>query len=81
MVGALIVLASYMRQISNFKNRHKENATWSSPVPFFGPLFVIVGYFVLPIEFTAWIFLVVALDPDTVVTVVSIPYLIKGLRE
>jgi len=79
--GALIILASYVRQISNFKNRHNEKGQWSSPAPFFGPLLVIVGYSVLPIEFSSWIFLVVVLDPDTVLTILSIPYLFKGLRE
>ncbi len=79
--GALIVFVSYVRQIRNFKNRKKENGEWSSPVPFVGPLFIIVGYSMLAVEFSNWIFLTIVLDPDTVVTILSIPYVIKGLRE
>lgn len=79
--GTLIIIASYLRQISNFRNRNKENGKWSSPAPFFGPLLVIVGYSALPFEFSGWIFLVIVLDPDTVLTILSIPWLIKGLRE
>ena len=35
--GVFIIAASYIRQFANFKNRHKENVSWSSPVPFVGP--------------------------------------------
>lgn len=79
--GTLIVLASYVRQVTNFRNRDKQSGRWSSPVPFIGPVLIIVGYSALPIEFSKWVFLVIVLDPNTVFTVLSIPYLIKGLRE
>ena len=79
--GLLIVFASYVRQITNFRNRKKENGKWSSPAPFIGPVFVVVGYAALPFEFTPWIFLIFMLDPDTVITIISLPYLIKAFRE
>ena len=79
--GLLIVFASYVRQITNFRNRKKENRQWSSPAPFVGPLFIIVGYSALPFEFSGWLFLVLVLDPDTVITILSLPHLIKELRE
>lgn len=79
--GTFIVFMSYVRQISNFRNRHNDNARWSSPAPFIGPLFVIVGYFLLATEFSYWILLTLVLDPDTVITILGIPYLIKGLQE
>ncbi len=79
--GLFIVLASYVRQITNFRNRKKENGKWSSPAPFVGPVFVVVGYAALPFEFTPWIFLIIVLDPDTLITIVGLPYLIKALRE
>ncbi len=79
--GSLIVLASYVRQISNFRNRNKADGQWSSPAPFIGPLLIIVGYAALPVEFSSWIFLAIVLDPDTVITILSLPHLIKGLRE
>ena len=50
------------------------------PGPVVGPALVVVGYLVLPVEFSKWIFLVIVLDPDTVITVLSIPYFFKGLR-
>ena len=49
--------------------------------PFIGPVLVILGYFALPIEFSKWTLLVIVFDPDTVVTISSIPYLFKALRK
>lgn len=81
LAGTLIVFASYVRQWRNFRNRKDKNFQWSSPAPFVGPLFIIVGYSTLPLEFSDWIFWVFVLDPDTLITILSIPYLIKGFRE
>jgi hypothetical protein len=75
--GLFIVITNYVRQIANFRNRKGH---WSSPAPIVGPLFIIVGYSALPFEFSNWIFLAVVLDPDTVITVISLPYLIKAFR-
>ncbi len=77
--GLFIVVTNYVRQVANFRDRKKEGQ-WSSPAPIIGPLFIIVGYSALPFEFSNWIFLAVVLDPDTVITVIGLPYLIKGLR-
>lgn len=79
--GALIIFAGYVRQITNFRNRHKKNGSWSSPAPFIGPILVIVGYSGLPVEFSKWIFLVIVLDLDTMITLLNLRYLFKGLRE
>lgn len=82
--GSLIIFASYMRQIANYRSRNKEDRQWSSPVPFIGPVLVILGYFLLPIEFSNWIFLVIVLDPDTVITFYehSLPFsIIAGIGE
>jgi len=81
LAGALIVLASYVRQISNCLNRYKKDWRYSSPAPFIGPMLIILGYFALPIEFSIWIFLILLLDPDTVIAILSIPHLIKAIRE
>jgi hypothetical protein len=78
--GLFIVITNYVRQIANFRNGKKEGH-WSSPAPIVGPLFIIVGYSALPFEFSNWIFLAVVLDPDTVITVISLPYLIRALRD
>jgi hypothetical protein len=79
--GLFIVVTNYARQISNFRSGKKENGRWSSPAPLVGPLFTIIGYLILPFEFSGWILLVIVLDPDTVITILGIPYLIKALRE
>ena len=79
--GSFIIVANYVRQITNFRNRNKKNGQWSSPAPFVGPLFIIVGYSMLPFEFSNWMFLVIVLDPDTVITILSLPFPIKGFRE
>ena len=80
-LGSLIIFASYVRQIRNFNNRHRKDRPWSSPVPFIGPLLVIAGYSGLPVEFSKWIFLVIVLDPDTMITLLNLRYLFKGLCE
>jgi len=78
--GVFIVVTNYVRQIANLRNRKKEGR-WSSPAPFVGPLFIIIGYSALPLEFSKWIFLAFVLDPDTVITVMGLPHLIKALRD
>ena len=79
--GIFIIFTSYVRHITNHRNRNKKDAPYSSPAPIVGPLFVIVGYTALPFEFSNWIFLVILLDPDTLITLVGLPYLIKAFRE
>jgi len=78
--GLFIVVTNYVRLIANYRNR-KKDGHWSSAAPIVGPLFIIVGYSLLPFEFTNWIFLAFILDPDTVITVIGLPHLIKALRE
>ena len=76
--GAFIIFCGYSRQIHNFKNRRRKNASWSSPVPFVGPIFVLVGLNALSVELSAWALLIFALDPDTALTVIYFPiFLVK----
>jgi len=79
--GLFIVVSNYVRQVSNYRNSKKENGKWSSPAPFVGPIFIIVGYAALPFEFSGWIFLAIVLDPDTFIMIVGLPHLIKAFRE
>ena len=81
LAGLLIVAGNYFRQIKNFMNRKKKDVGWNSPLPFMGPLFVIMGCSMLPFEFKTWILWIIVLDPDTLLTIVSIPYFFKGLRK
>ena len=78
--GAFMILINYVRQISNFKKRNSKVRSWSSPKPFIGPILLIIGYSLLPITFSNWIYLIILLDPDTLLMILSMPYiLIKGL--
>ncbi len=79
--GVFIVISNYVRQITNHRNSKKKNGKWSSPAPFVGPIFVVVGYAALPFGFSPWIFLIFVLDPDTLITVIGLPYFIKAFRE
>lgn len=78
--GLFIVVTNYVRLITNYRNR-KKDGHWSSPAPIVGPLSIIVAYSALPFEFSNWIFLAIILDPDTVITVIGLPHLIKAFRE
>jgi len=81
LLGLFIIFSNYVRQITNYRNRNNVNAKYSSMAPLVGSLFTLVGYSILPFEFSYLIFLVFVLDPDTLLAILSIPYLIKGLLE
>jgi len=81
LLGLFIIFSNYARQLTNFRNRNKENAKHSSIAPLFGPLFIIVGYSMLPFEFSNFVFFVIVVDPDTVIAILSIPYFFKGLSQ
>lgn len=44
-----------------------------------GPALVILGFSLLPVPFSKWVLLIIALDPDTVLTILSLPSLFRGL--
>ncbi len=79
--GLFVISMNYLRQYANFKNRNNEEARHSSAAPFVGPVFVMGGYVLLPFEYSNWIYLVLLLDPDTLLILLSIPYLVKGFRQ
>ena len=74
--GLFIIGCSWMRQVNNARARKDPDRRWSSPVPFLGPILCIVGYASLPLPFSGWVFLLFAVDLDTVITVVGILYLL-----
>ncbi len=80
--GSFIIFCSYSRQVLNYKNRHNPKASYSSPAPFIGPIFVIVGLTMLSVELSPWILLVFLLDPDTVMIVAGLIWLLfRGKRQ
>ena len=78
--GLFVIFCSYSRQIQNFRNRGRANAPWSSPAPFIGPIFVLVGLTMMSVSLPAWSLLLFVLDPDTVIVIVSLPALVVKLR-
>lgn len=79
--GVFIILSNVIRQIINFRDRGTKDIKHHSIAPFFGPIFVIAGYIMLPFEFSNLIFFVILLDPDTLMAVLGIGYFIKGMRK
>lgn len=77
--GLFIIGCSYSRQIYNYRNRGRPDAPWSSPAPFIGPIFVLVGLSALSVDLSAWSLLLFALDPDTVIVVAGLPVLFLKL--
>jgi len=75
--GSLIILQNYTRQFNNAKNAKMKNGKHSSAAPFIGPIGIILGFLIFPVKFSPLIFLVFVIDPDTVLIVKSIPFLIK----
>jgi hypothetical protein len=77
--GVFIIVAAYIRQIGNYKNRRTRGGKCSSPAPFIGPIFVMVGLTWLSVDLSAWLLLLFLLDPDTVVVVLGLPWLLKQM--
>ena len=76
-LGCFVILTNYARHFENYLNKKKKIHKWSSPAPFFGPIFIILGYLILPIVFNFKIFWIFLLDIDTVMIILGIPFLIK----
>ncbi len=80
--GLFIIVCSYIRQVQNHKNRNNPEASYSSPAPFIGPILVIVGLTLVSVELSPWMLLLFLLDPDTVLIVVGLIWLLfKGKRQ
>jgi len=77
--GLYVIGCSYIRQLRNYRNRNRRGYSWSSPVPFVGPLLAVIGWVILPTNLSAWVLLVFVVDPDTVVFALSLPVLLHRL--
>ncbi len=85
-LGSLFVLfglygitLSYIRQITNYRHIRQGIDSWSSPTPFLGPLAILIGSLVLPLQFGWWILFVFLVDPDTIIALISLPPLIRDI--
>jgi hypothetical protein len=77
--GIFIIVAAYIRQINNYKFGKTGQGKHSSPAPFIGPIFMIVGISLMQFELSGWIWMLFLLDPDTIVTLISLPEFFKQL--
>jgi len=75
--GILLLIINYGRLIHNLLPKYKKQG-WVSPTPLIVPFLIIVGYLILPIKFNNLIFLIIIIDPDTLLTIISLPWLIKN---
>ncbi len=77
--GLYVIGCSYVRQLRNYRNRNQTGYSWSSPVPFVGPLLAVIGWTILPTDLSAWVLLLFVADPDTVIFALGLPGLMHRL--
>ena len=77
--GIYILGMNWHGQIQNYRNKKKGIKKYSSPLPFIGPILICVGYNFAGFPFTGLIFLAFLRDPDTVLTILGIPWFFIGL--
>lgn len=73
--GLYIVIMNWAAQFQNYRNKKKGIEKFISPVPFVGPIFICMGYEFAGFSFTWFVFLSFLLDPGTVITIISLPWL------
>jgi hypothetical protein len=79
-VGTLLIIFSVyvmvlgiIRQIGNYIESKKEDGSWSSSIPLIATLTFVMGYAILPIEFSFWSFLIVLADVETLMILIGLP--------
>ncbi|MEM9158064.1 MAG: hypothetical protein AAGB46_03370 [Verrucomicrobiota bacterium] len=79
MGGALIALGlwissfSILRMAKNSRRRKVGDSRHVSGLPFAGPLFFLLGYRVLPVDFSMLAFLIFLIDWDTSLLLIFVP--------
>ena len=77
LLGLYLITLNYIRLIKNLqRSRRPGIGNWSSPMPIVGPLMVLLGSVVLPLHFSWWVLIAFLVDPDTILFVISLPYLV-----
>ena len=80
-LGLSAIVWNYVRQISNFQHKRQGKDGWDSPAPLAGPALVILGGWLLPLNFSWRMFIAFLVDPDTVIVLISLPWLFWALAE
>ena len=70
---AYVMVLGIIRQIGNYIQSKKEDGSWSSPTPVIATFTFVIGYAILPIEFSFWSILVVLADIETLMILVGLP--------
>lgn len=73
-LGAYISLSAVMRTAINSRNRQRGGDRWVSGVPFVGPILFCLGWLLSPLPWSWWALLVLAVDFDTPLALVYVPY-------
>ncbi|MEE8472387.1 MAG: ADP-ribosylglycohydrolase family protein [Dehalococcoidia bacterium] len=81
LLGLSVIAMSYIRQIRNILNSRRGTGGWSSPAPLVGPVLVVLGGWLLPLHFGWWVLIAFLVDPDTVIVLIGLPWLFRGLVE
>ena len=79
LLGIYIVAMNCYAQLQNYRNKKRGIEKFISPLPFIGPILICFGYNLFGLPFNGLIFLVFLLDPGTLITIISLPWLFIGL--
>jgi hypothetical protein len=77
--GLYVISCNYITQIRNWFHYQSGIRKCSPPTIILGPLCCILGYAILPVAFSYFIFLVFLFDRDTLIVVLRLPSLFKAL--
>lgn len=78
-LGSFVILCNYIYLFKNWINKKQKVDKFHSQIPLFGALLLFVGLTLLPTGFSKYYYFVFAIDPGTVMFVLSLPVLIKEM--
>lgn len=74
--GCFMVFMNWMGVYRNMRNRRRGIDKHESSVPFFGPILILAGLYVAPIDFQIWFWSIWLLDPIIYYMLMGLPSLI-----
>jgi len=80
-LGSWAILVNYVMLYKSARARISKNKTRNyTLIPVVGSALVLLGIVVLPISFKAAYWAIIIVDPGSILTIVWLPWFIKGLR-
>lgn len=73
---ALVAIGNWSLIIDYYWKRFKKVEVHHSLIYFIGPICFTLGFFLLPLKMSPYLFLLILLDPGTVLSVIGLPWLI-----